>query len=589
MTAIIRRRELKLSVDSIPCDSHPVLDRIYRARGITSPDQLDRSLRLLHPFSLLSGIQKGVELLYQVFQDQQSILVVGDFDADGATSCALAVRGLRKLGVTAVDYLIPNRFEYGYGLTPEIVAVAADKNPHLIITVDNGISSIDGVKAANQRGIKVLVTDHHLPGHELPEAETIINPNLAGDKFPSKNLAGVGTIFYLMMALRAYLREQGWFVENKLAEPNLAELLDLVALGTVADVVPLDHNNRIMVTQGLARIRSDRCCPGISAIAKIAGKQPCHMVAADLGFAVGPRLNAAGRIRDMSMGVECLLTDDWDTAMDLAAQLNSLNLERRSIENNMKGKAFEILNKLKLDKQENMPVALCLYHEDWHQGVMGVLASRLKDKYHRPVVIFAGANQQSEQGDDLIKGSARSVTEVHIRDAIEAVETNNPGLVIKYGGHAMAAGLTLKKQDFAKFNTAFVEEIKKTLGEVELVNVVLSDGELTESEMCLSLAEQIRAAGPWGKGFPDPIFDGVLDVLERRIVGENHLKLKLRLPNTQAVVDAIAFNNTDKNWPEGVKSVQVAYKLDVNIYRGVRNMQLMIDYLRPIAPLAATN
>lgn len=581
MDILIRKRNYEETTGHLPGDLHPVLARVYRARGITSPDQLDQSLNRLCSYTALSGIQQAAELLYKAMQSQGRILVIGDFDADGATSCALAVRALRSMGAVNVDYLVPNRFEFGYGLTPEIVAIAADKNPDLIITVDNGISSIEGVSAAKKRGIDVLVTDHHLSGRELPPADAIVNPNLKDDEFPSKGLAGVGTIFYVMTALRAYLRERSWFTKLQMEEPNLATLLDLVALGTVADVVPLDHNNRILVAQGLARICRQRCCAGISALAKVAGRQQNRMVASDLAFALGPRLNAAGRMDDMSLGIECLLTDDNETAMQLAAQLNELNLQRRNVENEMKAQAFASLNKMQLD-DDSLSLGLCLYEDDWHQGVIGILASRLKEKYHRPVIVFAGAGQDAENGEYLIKGSARSIQGFHIRDGLDAIAAKHPGLVNKFGGHAMAAGLTLRREDFVQFSKAFDQEVSRYLGREDLLNIIYSDGELDGTDMTLTLAELVRAAGPWGQAFPEPVFSGELRLVERKVVGERHLKVKLQVPGESKVVEAIAFNTTDKDWPPNIKSVQIAYKLDVNDYRGVRSLQFILEFIRPI-------
>lgn len=583
MDILIRRRNYEETLGHLPGDLHPILERVYRARGITSPEQLDQSLNRLCSYKTLSGIQQAVELLYKAMQVQGRILVIGDFDADGATSCALAVRAMRSMGAVNVDYLVPNRFEFGYGLTPEIVAIAADKNPDLIVTVDNGISSIEGVSAAKKRGIDVLVTDHHLSGQELPAADAIVNPNLQGDGFPSKSLAGVGTIFYVMMALRAYLRECSWFSKLQIEEPNLATLLDLVALGTVADVVPLDHNNRILVAQGLARICRQRCCAGISALAKVAGRQQSRMVASDLAFALGPRLNAAGRMDDMSLGIECLLTDDNETALTLAAKLNGFNLQRRSIENEMKAQAFASLSKMQFGDDDSLPLGLCLHDEDWHQGVIGILASRLKEKYHRPVIVFASTGQDAENGDELIKGSARSIQGFHVRDALDAIAAKHPGLVNKFGGHAMAAGLTLRREDFVQFSKAFDQEVGRHLRHEDLLNIIHSDGELGGAEMTLTLAELLRGAGPWGQAFPEPVFHGELRLLERKVVGERHLKVTLQVPGKSKAVEAIAFNTTDKDWPSNIKLVQVAYRLDVNEYRGVQSLQFILELIRPIA------
>jgi len=557
-----------------------VLARIYSQRGINSIDQLEKGLSHLLPFTELSNIEQAAELLASAVKDQQRILIVGDYDCDGATSSALAVRALRMMGAKQVDYLVPDRFKYGYGLTPEIVAVAAEKQPDLIVTVDNGISSIDGVAAANEHNIRVLVTDHHLQGSELPEAAAIVNPNQQGDSFPSKNLAGVGVIFYVMLALRSVLREEGWFVKQGLPEPNLATLLDLVALGTVADVVPLDHNNRILVAQGLARIRQGKCCPGISALIKAGKRQQQNLVASDLGFAVGPRLNAAGRLEDMSLGIECLLTDDADKAAELARQLDSLNIERRQIENEMKDEAMLTLDAMELNESEDLPVGLCLFEPDWHQGVIGILASRIKDRLHRPVIAFAQADETT------IKGSARSIPGLHIRDALDAVAAHNPGLLSKFGGHAMAAGLTLDADQFDRFSAAFDEEVKRHLKPEDLQREILSDGSLVEDELNLSVAEVLRNGGPWGQGFPEPVFDGEFKLNSRRIVGDRHLKLVLQLPgyekSNEQTIDAIAFNTVDTDWPENVEKVELAYRLDVNEFNGRRTAQLMVEHIRPL-------
>lgn len=582
--AIIRRTIPKTT----PADTqlnlgelHPVLRRIYQVRQIQDPRQLDYSLQQLLPFTALKGIGAAVDLLTDALHQQQRLLIIGDFDADGATSVALAMRGLKRFGFNSVDYLVPNRFEFGYGLTPEIVAIAAQRQPDLIVTVDNGISSIDGVAAAKQHGIKVLVTDHHLPGEVLPAADAIVNPNQQGDAFPSKALAGVGVMFYVLLALRAALRESNWFKLQNIPEPNLAELLDIVALGTVADVVPLDHNNRVLVAQGLARIRSDHCCAGIRALIQVARRQQQNLVATDLAFGLGPRLNAAGRLEDMSLGIECLLTDDPDKALRLAHQLDELNQERRNIENDMKQQAVAYLERLHLDEAYDMPLGLCLFDAEWHQGVIGILAARIKELYHRPVIIFADAGQTDAQGEGLIKGSARSIPQVHIRDVLDAVAAHHPGLLSKFGGHAMAAGLTIRNKDLAAFTQAFNHELQQHITAEDLCNTLYSDGALTNDDINLQLAEQIRFAGPWGQAFPEPLFDGTFELVNRRVVGEQHLKLSLRMPGHNDVHDAIAFRTTDSDWPQGVAAVHLAYKLDVNEYQGFRRVQLLVEHLEP--------
>ena len=574
---IIQRRPAVVIPSGYPADLHPVLARVYAARNVASAAELQHGLALLPSHSRLKGINAAIDLLVHALDRQERILVVGDFDADGATSTALAVRALRAMGATHVDFLVPNRFEYGYGLTPEIVAVAAQRQPDLIVTVDNGISSILGVEAAHALGIKVLVTDHHLPAAQLPRAEAIVNPNQPGDEYPGKNLAGVGVIFYVMLALRAALRERNWFNSER-AEPNLAQLLDLVALGTVADVVTLDHTNRILVAQGLARIRGGQACAGIRALLEIAGRQSSRIVAADLGFAVGPRLNAAGRMADMTLGIRCLLSDDEGEVRELAQQLDKYNRERRATEDDMHNDALVALQGF-FDSSESqaLPFGLCLYKPEWHQGVIGILASRIKERLHRPVIIF------TDSGDDEIKGSARSVSGVHIRDALDAIAAHQPGLLSKFGGHAMAAGLTIRRSDLEQFNDAFDEEVRRHLSTEDLHGVVLSDGELAVEEIDLALAEMLRQAVPWGQGFPEPLFDGEFEVEQQRVVGERHLKLKLRWPGTRRLIDAIAFHANLDNWPEKVRHVQAAYRLDVNEYRGERTLQLIVEHLTPLS------
>lgn len=572
VTHVIHRRPLPETLPSFG-DMHPVLARLYAARRVTEPTQLEYSLKHLLPYQDLKGIETAVELLVNALQQQQRVIVVGDFDVDGATSTTLALEAMRMFGLQQIDYLVPNRFQYGYGLTPEIVAVAAESQPDLIITVDNGISSLTGVEAANARGIKVLITDHHLAGETLPAAAAIVNPNQPGDVFGSKALPGVGVIFYVMLALRARLREQNWFANSK-DEPNLASLLDLVALGTVADVVPFDYNNRILVAQGMARMRAGHCRPGIRALLEHAGRDPARLVTTDLGFFVAPRINAAGRLEDMSVGIECLLCQDIGRARELANQLDRLNRERRGIEDQMKQQALELIDNMQLE-DDSLPVGLCLFDENWHEGVVGIVASRLKDRLHRPVIAFA----RTGSGD--IKGSARSVKGVHIRDALDAVAARHPELISRFGGHAMAAGLSLPEENFNAFAAAFDEEVRRHLDEDELHGVLLSDGSLAAEEIDLELAELIRAGGPWGQAFEEPLFDGEFEILNRRIVGDHHLKLTLRSPDSKRVVDAIAFHASDADWPAGTSRLAAAYRLDVNEFRGQRSVQLIIQDLQP--------
>jgi single-stranded-DNA-specific exonuclease len=563
-------RHVTTAAAELSTELHPVLARLYAARAVQHPDELDLSLKRLLPPSSLKHMDAAVALLVESVRAGQRILIVADFDADGATSCALAVRALRSMGAHDVRYVVPNRFEYGYGLTPEIVAVAAQQQPDLLITVDNGISSVEGVRAAKALGMRVLITDHHLPGAELPAADAIVNPNQPGDDFPSKNLAGVGVIFYVMLALRSQLRASGC-AEKNIPEPNLARLLDLVALGTVADVVPLDHNNRILVAQGLKRINQGQTVPGIRALLEVAGRAPERLAASDLGFVVAPRLNAAGRLTDMSLGIECLLTENEAAAFEMAKQLDTLNRERRSIEAGMQEQALVALDKLNLEG--SLPHGLCLFDESWHQGVIGILASRIKDRVHRPVIAFAKAN------DDEIKGSARSVPGLHIRDALDAVAAHHPGLLNKFGGHAMAAGLSLPREHFETFRAAFAEEVARHLGADDLTGKVLTDGELLAADMTMELAQSLRAGGPWGQGFPEPLFDGQFEVLGSRVVGEKHLRLTLRQPQGRSI-EAIAFNRAALQ-PSAGSRVEAAYRLDINSYQGNQTLQLVIEYLTP--------
>ena len=550
----------------------PLLTRLYAARGVQSALELEKGLARLIPVSQLKGIDDAVGLLVDALQRRQRVLIVGDFDADGATASSVGVLGLRMLGVAHVDYLVPNRFEYGYGLTPEIVAVALQRQPDLLMTVDNGISSIDGVAAAKAAGLRVLVTDHHLPGSELPAADAIVNPNQPGCAFASKSLAGVGVIFYVLLALRARLRDLGWFTPQR-PEPNLGELLDLVALGSVADVVPLDANNRILVHQGLARIRAGRARPGLKALLEVAGKQHGRVTSTDLGFILGPRLNAAGRLDDMSLGIECLLCEDEALARDMAVQLDQLNQDRKAIEQGMQREALAQLKDLPL---ENLPFGLCLFEADWHQGVIGILASRMKERYHRPTIAFADA------GDGVLKGSARSVPGFHIRDALDAVASSNPGLITKFGGHAMAAGLSLPAEHFEAFAAAFDAEVRRQLCEDDLTGRLLSDGVLAVEEFHLPLARELRNAGPWGQHFPEPLFHGVFEVVQQRLLKERHLKLQIRSECGSLQLDAIAFNVDRDAWPNlGVRWVDMAYKLDVNEFRGQESVQLLVAHIAP--------
>ncbi|MDH5649331.1 MAG: single-stranded-DNA-specific exonuclease RecJ [Gammaproteobacteria bacterium] len=562
----------------LPDDLHPTLQRIYAARDLLRPEEMDYSIGKMLPPDLLAGMDQAVSLLVTALEEKQHIVIVADYDADGATSCALAVRGLQKLGAHQVSYLVPNRFDYGYGLTPEIVQLALPLSPDLLVTVDNGISSIEGVKAAHQCGISVLVTDHHLSGPQLPEADAIVNPNQSGDSFPSKALAGVGVIFYVLLALRSQLRKNNWFALQKINEPNLAQLLDLVALGTVADLVPLDHNNRILVARGLERINRKQCCPGITALAEVAGKTSASLSATDLGFFLAPRINAAGRLQDMSLGIACLLTDDATEAMAMARRLDQINIERRAIQDDMQNQANLIIDQLVIEDKE-LPPALCLYDKNWHQGVIGLVASRVKEKLHRPVIAFAPG------GGNTIKGSARSIPGLHIRDLLDNVAARHPDILRKFGGHAMAAGLTLQHEHLQRFESLFREEVEKVATKEILQHNLVSDGELALSDFHLDFAESLQKAGPWGQGFPEPVFDGQFDVIEQRIVGENHLKMVLRPcsenPTETRHIDAIAFNYANKLSAAELASVRAAFRLDVNEFKGRRSLQAIINYMEP--------
>src|SRR5690554_54458 len=569
------RIELRPLPESLPDlgDLPPLLARLYAARGVRSAAELDKGLARLIPYQQLAGIEAAVALLVEALERRQRVLIVGDFDADGATASSVGVLGLRMLGVAHVDYLVPNRFEYGYGLTPEIVAVALQRRPDLLITVDNGISSVDGVAAAKAAGLKVLVTDHHLPGPELPAADAIVNPNQPGCPFPSKAMAGVGVIFYVLLALRARLREIGWFARQGMAEPNLAELLDLVALGSVADVVPLDANNRILVHQGLARIRAGRARPGLKALLEVARRDHRRLVSTDLGFIVGPRLNAAGRLDDISLGIECLLCEDADGALQRAQQLEQLNQDRKQIEQGMQREALVQLKDLPLD---NLPFGLCLFEPEWHQGVIGILASRMKERYHRPVIAFADA------GAGQLKGSARSIPGLHIRDALDAVAARFPELISKFGGHAMAAGLTLQAVHYEAFAKAFDAEVRRQLTADDLTGRIYSDGCLAANEFDMQLAQQLRHAGPWGQRFPEPLFHGDFKIISQRLVGEKHLKLVLQSAQNAPALDAIAFNIDLDVWPNPtISHAQVAYTLDINEFRGNESLQLMVSSISP--------
>ncbi len=577
MTITIVQRDIPkdAQLSNLPENLPALLQRIYRARGVSSARELERSLACLEKSGSIKDIDRAATLLADAIMQAERILIVGDFDADGATSSALGVLALRALGAASVDFLVPNRFEFGYGLTPAIVEVAKQFHPNLLVTVDNGIASVDGVAAAKAAGMKVLVTDHHLAGEVLPDADAIVNPNQPGCPFVGKNTAGVGVIFYVLCAVRSELDKRGWFTERP--KPNMAAFLDLVALGTVADVVGLDANNRIFVYQGLNRIRAGHARPGILALAEVARRDPTQLVASDLGFALAPRLNAAGRLDDMSLGIELLLTDDPNRAREIACELDSLNRERREIEDSMKEEALRDLAKLELDNLAGLPWGVCLFQEDWHQGVIGILASRVKERIYRPVIAFA----PGDEGE--IKGSARSIAGFHMRDALEAIATRYPGLIIKFGGHAMAAGLTIKAEDYDAFAKAFDEQAHRLLTDELLESCLVTDGTLAPEELVLETAELLRSAGPWGQNFPEPLFEGEFTLKEQRLVGGKHLKMILVAKGSDEWIDGIWFNIDPKCWPNNaVERVRVVYRLDINEFRGRRTVQLMVEYLEPL-------
>jgi single-stranded-DNA-specific exonuclease len=569
---LIIRRECT-PCDSLPASLHPVIRRILSARSVQSEAELDYTLNHLYPFQQLSGVTQAVELLSHAVISGKHILIVADFDADGATACAVAVRALRLLGAAQVSYLVPDRAKHGYGLSPEIATMASAHTPQLLITVDNGIACIAGVAQAKALGMQVLVTDHHLPAETLPCADAIVNPNMSGDVFPSKNLAGVGVIFYVMLALRAHLRTQAWFNECR-TEPNLAVLLDLVALGTVADVVPLDYNNRILVAQGLRRIRQGACCAGINALIQVSQRPQEHLTATDLAFYLAPRLNAAGRLQHMSYGIECLLNDDKRQAIIQALELDAMNQDRRALEADMHSEALEVLRQL--EKQApDLPIGLCLFEEHWHQGVIGILASRIKDRLHRPVIVFTLDSNDCR----IIKGSARSIYGVHVRDVLNAIKTRQPHLINKFGGHAMAAGLTLLREHFEAFCHEFDHEVRRYLNPEHLRQIIYSDGELSPAELTLEFAEYLRQLSPWGQGFPEPVFDGSFRLLKRQLLKGRHLKMRLQHPDGGQAIDAIAFATVDNHWPPEVTEVRLAYTLEINLYRGIKNLQLLVKYV----------
>jgi single-stranded-DNA-specific exonuclease len=565
------RIETRQSVNRLGLDDD-LLDRVFAARGITEPAQLERGLsNLLSPADLPEIDQAAKRLADAVVEDQK-ILIVGDFDADGATSVALCLLALRAMGARQVDFLVPNRFDYGYGLSPEIVQLAAGMEPRVIVTVDNGVASVDGVALANELGIDVVVTDHHLPGDVLPNAFALVNPNVGGSSFGSKAMAGVGVAYYLLSWVRQALRQRQHFVTRGIDEPNMAQYLDLVALGTVADVVPLDHNNRILIHQGLLRIQRGMTRPGIAALARVGKRDLTTLSASDMGFALGPRLNAAGRLQDMSVGIRCLVTDDPAEAGQLAAELDGLNQTRREIEQGMVADAEMILTQITPDPDE---MGIAVYHESFHQGVVGIVAGRLREKFHRPAIVFADASE----GSDELKGSARSIDGLNIRDLLDSIATKRPGMLLKFGGHAMAAGLSIKRVHLPRFQKAFDKAVRSVVTPDMLDAVLLTDGELAKEALNLDTVAKLANAGPWGNGFAEPTFAGEFTLVNQRVVGQDHLKLVFALQDQ--LIDAIAFRQPPLDGqPERVR---VVYKPALNDYGGQQTLQLMVEYIEAMS------
>ena len=574
----LKAREFDLSNSRFGPGLSTTIQRILLSRGISSDAALDQRLSTLSPPEYLAGIDSAVDLLEQALKQQKTVLICGDYDADGATATALAIRVLRSMGLHNIDFLVPNRFDFGYGLSPELVTVAAESKPDLILTVDNGISSLAGVKEARKRAIQVLVTDHHLPGSELPDANAIVNPNQPGCEFPSKNLAGVGVVFYLLIALRARLRQSNWFEQQQLPEPRLENYLDIVALGTVADLVPLDQVNRVLVSQGLKLLRSGQGNPGIKAILDVSGRDFSQARSADLGFAVGPRINAAGRLDDITEGINCLLADDPMAAHQYARDLHHINLERRQIQDQMQADADRSLESLKLD-HNNLPWGYCCFEEQWHQGLVGLVAARIKDSIHRPVIAFAPSEDNS-----VLKGSARSIPGLHIRDCLERINSQHPKLIQKFGGHAMAAGLTIETSNYKQFKKAFDEATRELLNEEDLQSVLWNDGVLDDTDFSLEFASTLENLLPWGQGVPEPQFQGRFGVFSSRCLKEKHLKMQLARPGTSKVLDAIWFNVPVELMSLSDGLIDAVYRMEINRFRGSESLQLQIVYAEPVSP-----
>jgi len=578
MTQMMIKQRDSHGWERLPENWPDCLRRVLAARGINAEDKLFFELSDLPRPEQMLGMDQAVSLLTEALQQQWKVTVVADFDSDGATSCALAIRGLKAFGLKHIDFIVPNRFVHGYGLTPELLdEIPLEKQPDLLLTVDNGIAAIAGVREARERGIRVLVTDHHLAAETLPEADAIINPNQPDDSFPSKNLAGVGVCFYLLLGLRQALREQNWFEQQSIKEPNVADWLDIVALGTVADVVPLDQLNRTLVDLGLKRMRQRRACAGILALAQVAGREAAKLASPDLAFSIAPRLNAAGRMEDMGLGINLLLIDNWQQALTMAAQLDQINLERRAVEQQMQQDALQMLNTLSLETENTAP-GYCLFDSDWHQGVIGLLASRIKEKLHRPVIAFAPGNEGE------IKGSARSIAGVHIRDVLARIASQHPELLQRFGGHAMAAGLTLKQTDFEAFSQAFEMALSEMVDPAVYQQHLDSDGELHHAEINLELAELIPHAAPWGQGFEEPRFHGLFEVTDWRLVGQDqdHLRLSLKVADERQIT-AMAFRHGKPDWLERGTKVLIRYRLAVNEFRATKSVQFLVDdLLQPV-------
>jgi len=567
----IKRREVP-NINPLE-NSHlsKLIQKLYLSRGIKQIDQINYKLANLHNPNQLSGIKTAAQIVIDAMNDNKKIVIVGDFDADGATATALCLRAIKAFGHHNIDYLVPNRFDFGYGLSTQLIPILAEMQADLIITVDNGISSIEGTQAAIDADIQVIITDHHLPADVLPNADAIVNPNLNGDEFPSKNLAGVGVVFYLLAEIRSQLNDLDWFVDKNIPIPNLAQWLDIVALGTVADMVGLDDNNRILVTEGIKRIKAGHTVAGIKALLKVADRAIEKTNTETFGFVIAPRLNAAGRLEDMSIGIELLITDDENKAFRLAQELDGINQQRKEIQKDMQFLADSVVNEL--DKIKKLPNGICLFHNSWHQGVVGLLASKIKEKTNRPVIAFAPENDES----DILKGSARSISGFHIRDALVQIETNHPNLMHKFGGHAMAAGLSINKQDYEQFREIFDTTVNDSLTEEQRQHTIETDGELESIDFCLALAEELQEHGPWGQSFPAPLFDGWFNIMDKKEVGSGHTKLTLQTPDFSKRIGAIAFGiHPNLFKPEGDKN-QITFKLDINEFRGRKNLQLIVQ------------